>query len=136
MGRVTTAMLSAVLLTGCATTVETLPSKYTLGASDHAVVVGRIETPVWRYDSVGLRSFTATHETTANVYHAECDERGGGSDFYVALPPGRYRPVAAGRMTAQPAATIPITDTRASRSLRMDMSPPALRQYVPGRICL
>jgi hypothetical protein len=85
-------------LAGCATTAGTLSSGHTLDASGESVVIGRVEMvrdgkPVTPAPDllVGRMSLAAEHDTSGKTYVIECDTRGFLSDFYVSLPPGRYR---------------------------------------------
>jgi len=89
---------------GCAgaTTVGSIPPGYSAGATGATgatVVVGRIEMvradggalmplPSWL---IGKMTLLVQSERTAEEYRISCDASGLLSDFYVALPPGRYR---------------------------------------------
>ena len=95
------AVALVLALTGCAgtTTVSSIEPGYSAGATGDAVVVGRIE--MVRADGTALMPLPAMligrmtlqlqSERTAVAYEIRCDVAGVLSDFYVALPPGRYR---------------------------------------------
>lgn len=99
MKRTATVLVVVLALTGCAATVGTIPAGHSLQASAESVVVGRVE--IVRPDGqpltpapallVGRMSLTAENETSTKTYAITCDTRGFLSDFYVSLPPGRYR---------------------------------------------
>jgi hypothetical protein len=71
-------MLIGIALGGCVTPVGTISAGHSLDASGESVVVGRV-------------ALTAEHETSGKTYTITCDARGFISDFYVAVPAGRYR---------------------------------------------
>lgn len=88
---------------GCATSAGTISARQCLDASGESVVVGRVAmvkpdgrplTPAPRL-LVGRVSLKVEHQTTGRKYAITCDARGFISDFFVSLPPGRYRVVKA-----------------------------------------
>jgi hypothetical protein len=95
------AMTMVLGFAGCtgATSVSSIAPGYSAGVTGDAVVVGRIE--MVRADGTALMPLPAVligrmtllvqSEGTAAAYEIRCDIAGVLSDFYVALPPGRYR---------------------------------------------
>jgi hypothetical protein len=94
-------LLGVTLLAGCITARPTLHPGYMLGADGQGVVVGRMERvdreggPLLVGDallaSLGEQKFPVIHENTGETYWVQCEPGGQLSDFYVALPAGRYR---------------------------------------------
>jgi hypothetical protein len=88
-------------LTGCATTLHTIPTDYALGAKEESVVIGRViidmgETikPIGFFDRLSkivLSVEDATGGLSAKRYTIICDRGGSDSIFVVTLPPGRYK---------------------------------------------
>ena len=83
-------------LSGCATSVTTIPQDHTLGAADESVVFGRVavellQPPLDFFANLGRMRMTIRNETTDKDYAVICDRPGLDSEFYVSLPPGRYR---------------------------------------------
>jgi hypothetical protein len=79
--------------------LTSIGSEHRLGDSGASVVVGRVEAvqrdgsplgdlPGWLYGSMYL---TVVQDGTGEQYAIKCDVTGYRSDFYVSLPPGRYR---------------------------------------------
>jgi hypothetical protein len=99
-------ILAAVLgLSGCATTLTTIPPDHTLGPRDESVVIGRLtldlmQPPLAFFANLGRMKLTVTNETTGKDYAVFCDKTGLDSEFYVPLPPGRYRFVSVHAMNA------------------------------------
>lgn len=92
----------AILLAGCAGQTGTLTSDYRLGDGETAVVIGRMEAmraPASRSVSLtdrlkgrGVLSVMQHGADGSEVpYTIKTAEEDYGSDFYVSLPPGRYR---------------------------------------------
>ena len=93
---VLTAMCCFFSLIGCATTQMTIPQNYTLAAKDESVVIGRlvvdlVTAPLPFFANLGPMRLTVTNETTQKDYALVCDRAGLDSEFFVSLPPGRYR---------------------------------------------
>jgi hypothetical protein len=88
-----------VLLAGCAGRAETIPANYRLGESDTSVVIGRIEAvraPDSKSDDLnkilkGHMVLGLMQEGSEVPYSIKTADEDFGSDFYVALPPARYR---------------------------------------------
>jgi len=91
-----------ILLAGCAGHAGTLTSEYRLGDGDTAVVIGRMEAmrapdsrSVSLTDGLKGRGVLSVMQHAADgsevPYAIKTADEDYGSDFYVALPPGRYR---------------------------------------------
>jgi len=99
MMRTWKAVTLAVLLAGCVTKAGTIDPQFRLGESDISIVIGRMEA-VRALDSrsddlnkilKGTMVLTVVHEALDKTYEIKTADSDFGSDFYVALPPGRYR---------------------------------------------
>lgn len=108
MRRIAIILAGVLAIGGCATTLTTIPSDYTLGPRDGSVVIGRVtldlmQPPLAFFANLGRMKLTVTNETTGKDYAIWCDKTGLDSPFYVPLSPGRYRLVSvnAGNMLAQ-----------------------------------
>ena len=100
-----TAAFCIFFLIGCATMLLTIPQDYTLGAKDESVVIGRLVVdldipPLGFFANLGRMGLTVRNETTEKDYGLVCDRTGLDSEFYVSLPPGRYRFVRVNAMNA------------------------------------
>jgi len=99
-------ILATVLgLSGCATTLTTIPPDHTLGPGNESVAIGRLtldltQPPLVFFTNLGRMKLTVTNETTGTDYAVFCDKTGLDSEFYVPLPPGRYRFVSVQAMNA------------------------------------
>ena len=91
-----------ILLAGCAGHAGTLTSEYRLGDGDTAVGIGRMEAmrapdsrSVSLTDGLKGRGVLSVMQHAADgsevPYAIKTADEDYGSDFYVALPPGRYR---------------------------------------------
>jgi len=91
-----------ILLAGCAGHTGTVTSEYRLGDGDTAVVIGRMEAmrapdsrSVSLTDRLKGRGVLSVMQHAADgsevPYAIKTADEDYGSDFYVALPPGRYR---------------------------------------------
>ena len=95
--RRTALILSVVVgLSGCATSLTTIPPDYAAGPSGESVVIGRVtlelvQPPLAFFANLGGMKLTVRNETTGKDYAIVCDKSGLDSEFYVPLPPGRYR---------------------------------------------
>ena len=90
-------ILAVVLgLSGCATSVTTIPQDHALGNQNESVVFGRVavellQPPLDFFANLGRMRMIIRNETTDKDYAVICDRTGLDSEFYVSLPPGRYR---------------------------------------------
>lgn len=99
MKRTWMALCAIVLLAGCAGRAETLAQNYRLGDAGTSVVIGRIESvraPDSTSDDLNKilkgRSVLELMQDGPEIpYSIKTADDDYGSDFYVALPPGRYR---------------------------------------------
>jgi uncharacterized lipoprotein YmbA len=89
-------------LTGCAFTnkLQTIPASFSVEGKEESVVIGRMITvhgtflgakPLNFFDRLSSMELTVGNETTGKIFIVVCDQSGSDSNFYVALPPGRYR---------------------------------------------
>ncbi len=94
--KITLLFFSFVLgLGGCVTSVTSIPPDYSLGAKEEAIVIGRVSIELWVkplefFDRLNSIALVVRNVTTGKDYTIHCDQRGSESDFYVALPYGRY----------------------------------------------
>ena len=85
-------------LTGCATTLHTIPTNYSMGTNEESVVIGRVVIdlsggsiqPIGFFDQLFKITVTVENHTTGKSYEIVCDQGGSDSNFFVALPPGQY----------------------------------------------
>ena len=93
-------MIFALGLTGCATTLHTIPTDFTLGDKEESVVIGRVTIvmgtlmglkPIGFFERLGTSQLTVENEATGEDSVIVCDRNGPDSNFYVALPSGQYR---------------------------------------------
>lgn len=89
-------LAAALAMSGCATMLTTIPPDHALGPGHESVAIGRVtldlENPPHRsFANLGRMKLTVTNEATGKAYAVFCDRIGLDSEFYVALPPGRYR---------------------------------------------
>ena len=94
-----TILVVAMGVAGCSRVLSTIGTDHRLDDSGASVVVGRVEAlkrdgsplgdlPGFLY---GTMTLIARHEGSGDQYVIKCDVMGYRSDFYVSLPPGRYR---------------------------------------------
>ena len=89
-------------LAGCAFTnkVQTIPASFSVEGKEESVVIGRMITdhgtlfgakPLGFFDRLSSMELLVGNEATGKIVIMVCDQSGSDSNFYVALPPGRYR---------------------------------------------
>ena len=89
-------------LTGCALTnkAQTIPASFSVEGKEKSVVIGRmitdhgtlfVEKPLGLFDRLSSMDILVGNEATGKIVIMVCDQSGSDSNFYVALPPGRYR---------------------------------------------
>ena len=95
-------MLLGLGLTGCATTLQTIPADFTFGVKEESVVIGRViidmgVKPIAFFDSLAKIEVALERvggpvlkETTGTTYTMVCDKSCRDSNFFLALPPGNY----------------------------------------------
>ena len=96
-------MILALGLTGCATTLHTIPTDFVLGDKEESVVIGRVINdmgvkPIGFFDRLSTIQVEiervggpVLNETTGTSYIIACDKTCRDSNFFVTLPPGNYR---------------------------------------------
>ena len=97
--RISCVVIFALLLTSCATTLESIPANYAMRASEESVVIGGVAIdlsgssvkPIGFFDRLNKIQISAKNTTTDKDFEIVCDQGGSDSNFYVALPPGEYR---------------------------------------------
>jgi len=89
-------------LTGCAIAnkLQTIPASFSIEGEEESVVIGRVifdpgtlfgMKPIGFFDRLDKMELMVGNETTGKIFIVVCDQSGSDSNFYVALPPGKYR---------------------------------------------
>ena len=94
--RVLAIVILLLALSGCATTLHTIPTNFSLGGSEESIVIGHLiidwgVKPIEFFDRHETMPLTVKNESSGKSYAIVCDEGGSDSRFFVVLPVGRYR---------------------------------------------
>ena len=96
--RIFCVVIFALGLTGCATTLHTIPTNYAMGTNEESVVIGRVTMdlsgggvkPIGFFDRLNKINVIVENHTTGKSYEIVCDQGGSDSNFFVAILPGQY----------------------------------------------
>lgn len=97
MPRWTRSLIAALIpvLSGCATTLHSIPPDQASLPAQQSVVFGRVTLDFGKhaiefFDHMNTICLTVKNLGTGELYEIVCDQGGSDSDFFVAIPPGDY----------------------------------------------